>query len=404
MFRLERELAERMYRRANGARAIVATPTLAQGLNLPAELAILAGDKRSDPDGLGRDDLAAHELLNAAARAGRAGHVSNGIVLLIPEPYVVVDRLDRLEPQARKKLEAILPEDDRCVDIYDPLGIVLDRISTGESVDGDSAYVINRLLATRSSQAEEDAPLFDLNRSLGRFAAVRDDAGREFDEKLAGFTSEMLRVIPEGLTHEIAFEATQTGLSISVIQGLHQRIASEVGELPTSVSDWIVWAFEWFKSDDTVADSFFGAVASPLNGACGLARDGEITDAAFDGILSGVLAWVAGRTIRDIEVALGGELAKADGTATTCPRARDLVNSVIPRGLSYALGVIGSVALKQEVQLKQTSVSIDVLECLGAATRLGYDRPQKLRFMQRHRQYLSRVSVHAAFRQAEFDF
>ena len=46
--RLERDLAERMFRRSNGAKVIVATPTLAQGLNLPAHIAILAGDKRAD--------------------------------------------------------------------------------------------------------------------------------------------------------------------------------------------------------------------------------------------------------------------------------------------------------------------------------------------------------------------
>lgn len=48
MLRIERELSERMYRRADGAMVIVATPTLAQGLNLPAQMAILAGDKRAE--------------------------------------------------------------------------------------------------------------------------------------------------------------------------------------------------------------------------------------------------------------------------------------------------------------------------------------------------------------------
>jgi replicative superfamily II helicase len=39
MLRLERDLAERMFKRPDGAKVIVATPTLAQGLNLPAQLA-----------------------------------------------------------------------------------------------------------------------------------------------------------------------------------------------------------------------------------------------------------------------------------------------------------------------------------------------------------------------------
>jgi replicative superfamily II helicase len=41
MLRLERDLAERMFKRPNGAKVIVAKPTLARGLNLPAHLATL---------------------------------------------------------------------------------------------------------------------------------------------------------------------------------------------------------------------------------------------------------------------------------------------------------------------------------------------------------------------------
>jgi replicative superfamily II helicase len=82
MIALERRLVEALFRRSDGPYAIVATPTLAQGMNLPAQLAILAGDKRHDAEG--RAPLEAHEILNAAGRAGRAGYLANGIVLMIP--------------------------------------------------------------------------------------------------------------------------------------------------------------------------------------------------------------------------------------------------------------------------------------------------------------------------------
>ena len=132
MLRLERDLAERMFRRPDGAKVIVATPTLAQGLNLPAELAILAGDKRGDADRKSREDLEAHEILNAAARAGRAGHLANGVVLLIPEPIISFSDASTLTLPAIQKLKSVLPEDDRCVVISDPLEIVLDRLMQGQ--------------------------------------------------------------------------------------------------------------------------------------------------------------------------------------------------------------------------------------------------------------------------------
>lgn len=83
---------------------IVATPTLAQGLNLPAHLAILAGDKRAGENPGDREDLEAHELLNAAARAGRAGHLANGIVILIPEPLIKFTRKKTLNDQLKISL------------------------------------------------------------------------------------------------------------------------------------------------------------------------------------------------------------------------------------------------------------------------------------------------------------
>jgi hypothetical protein len=110
-----------MFRRSNGAQVIVATPTLAQGLNLPAHIAILASDMRADPDDGGREALGAHELLNAAARAGRAGHLANGVVLLIPEDILTFSDGKPLTSNAVSKLASILPEDDRCLDMYDPL-------------------------------------------------------------------------------------------------------------------------------------------------------------------------------------------------------------------------------------------------------------------------------------------
>jgi replicative superfamily II helicase len=185
MFRLERELAERMFRRTGGAAVIVATPTLAQGLNLPAQLAILAGDRRASEEG-GREDLEAHEILNAAARAGRAGHLANGAVLLIPEPIIEFGKGKPLENKVVEKLRAVLPENDRCVTISDPLEVVLDRLTDGQSLDRDVQYTINRMALLREAEDEDRSPsTFDLNRSLAAYAARQTATEKEFYSKVA---------------------------------------------------------------------------------------------------------------------------------------------------------------------------------------------------------------------------
>jgi replicative superfamily II helicase len=84
LLREERELHESLFRRPDGIRALFATSTLAQGMNLPSEVVIISGDSRFDPDADKMKKLEAHELLNAAGRAGRAGEGAQGFVLLVP--------------------------------------------------------------------------------------------------------------------------------------------------------------------------------------------------------------------------------------------------------------------------------------------------------------------------------
>ena len=84
----ERQLHEDLFRRANGVNVMVATSTLAQGMNLPSEVVIIAGDSRFNQDANRMERLEAHELLNAAGRAGRAGEVSQGFVLIVPSKVV----------------------------------------------------------------------------------------------------------------------------------------------------------------------------------------------------------------------------------------------------------------------------------------------------------------------------
>jgi superfamily II DNA/RNA helicase len=237
MFRLERELAQSMFQRPDGATVIVATPTLAQGLNLPAQLAVLAGDRRASEEG-GREDLEAHEILNAAARAGRAGHLANGVVLLVPEPIIGFTPKKFLGREVLLKLRAVLPEDDRCVTISDPLEVVLDRLTEGQALDRDVRYTINRMALLRESEDGAQLPsMFDFNRSLAAYAARQAAAEKEFNDKVDA----MKRAIEEeleGETDSAVFAlASKSGLPADVLVRLRQRLTSQVGSLPTSIGN-----------------------------------------------------------------------------------------------------------------------------------------------------------------------
>ncbi|MDP2756505.1 MAG: DEAD/DEAH box helicase [Desulfurivibrionaceae bacterium] len=400
MLRLERELAERMFKRGNGAKVIVATPTLAQGLNLPAHLAILAGDKRSGADQNGREDLEAHEILNAAARAGRAGHLANGVVLLIPEPIISFSQDKPLETEVIQKLKSILPEDDRCVVINDPLEIVLDRLMQGESLDADVRYMVNRMATFHETGAiEEPTLLFDLRKSLGAFAASKRQAEAEFEAKIIDLQKAIAKEIPDEADNTMAALASQSGLSMALLSNLKKRVSVGTGSLPVTVEDWLIWTVNWLAEDESARASLLYDVKRSVLGACGRKKDGEITGEELTFILPGLLAWIGGKPLAYIEKELGGTPDAGSLAKQVCPRARELVGGVIPRSISFIMGLVSHVVKEVNPFDAQESLSHQVVECLGTAVRKGYDTPEKVFFAGNHPTSLSRVQMHELWSQ-----
>lgn len=88
----ERIISEHYFKSKDGVNVLVATPTLAQGINLPADIVLIAGDKRFDGNSM--EQIKAHEILNAAGRAGRAGFRSHGTAILIPS--IIATYLDNV--------------------------------------------------------------------------------------------------------------------------------------------------------------------------------------------------------------------------------------------------------------------------------------------------------------------
>jgi hypothetical protein len=323
MLRLERDIAERMFRRPDGAQVIVATPTLAQGLNLPAHIAILASDMRADPDDGGREALGAHELLNAAARAGRAGHLANGVVLLIPEDILTFSDGKPLTSNAVSKLASILPEDDRCLDMYDPLQTILDRINAA-AADPDVEYALNRLSTVVAPGDAETTAVnrFAVDKSFAAFKAAKRNDQETFNSQVARL-NERLANRSTGADDGVLVElAAQSGAPIAVLKRLRERLAAAAQN--PAVLDWMSWIFAWQIEDANARLSLLGREKGAILGAVGRKVDADLTADAMKELLPGVSAWLTGKPLKEIEHALGGDpQAKAE-----CPRARRLITRV----------------------------------------------------------------------------
>lgn len=398
MLRLERKLAEDLFRRAGGAQAIVATPTLAQGLNLPAELAILAGDRRAGEDGT-REELEAHELLNAAARAGRAGHHANGVVILIPEPIITYDSkdLDTLSGRLQDALESVLPEDDRCIIASDPLAIVLDRVMQGNLADPEVRYTVNRIaaLAAGDGDAANDANF--LLRSFSAFQARRRADEQAYMIRVQRLWGEALKVVEAHQDPSVLRLASQSGIEPDLLDGLRQRLLDGIGELPLDVPGWLDWILDWLKQDEVARHDLLLDVRRSVNAAVGQPAMAALSEAAIEALREPLKSWIEGKPMNAIEQLLGGEPFSEKETARLLPRARELSGTVIPRGLSFIAGVVARLVEELELPTKQLGLSPLMLQSLAACVRRGFDRRDKLEFANADRTLVGRVQAHRAY-------
>ena len=397
MFALERKLSEKLFRRSTGAKVIVATPTLAQGLNLPAELAILAGDKRSGDEGE-REDLEAHELLNAAGRAGRAGHLANGVVILIPEPIITFHPQRKLPRDVVRKLKSVLPEDDRCITLTDPLEVVLDRVMEGDLVDRDVRYTVNRLAALSAT----DGAITSNNLLVRSFAAYRARQRNEeqaYMAKVAVLWAAARAVIEDDPHPSVILLASQSGMALDLLERLRQNLIDDVDH-PTTITDWIMWVLDWLSSDEDARRNVLGDTARAINAAIGRKADTALDAAAILALKDPTRAWLEGQPLNAIEGILGGSPDSIKQAQRLLPRAREFVGTVIPRSLSFVVSVVARMAEEMEENGGDSDRDTSILRSLSGALRRGFGTVAKLEFANSNRAIVGRVKVHRAYQAA----
>jgi hypothetical protein len=388
MIAAERRLAEAIFRKRDGASVIVATPTLAQGMNLPAELAILAGTMRHDENG--RSPLKHHEILNAAGRAGRAGHLANGTVLLIPEPVVGFAQNGRPTTAAYQMLATVLPPNDQCVQIEDPLSALLDRIQLGDVDGADVRYFLSRLRVGDGEEEEPDRALALMARSFAAFRASKANAAVDFDAKLGA-----LRVALEANRQNAQVATVKvaafSGMQVEPLTALVARVEADIDHLPATIIGWCEWLVDFFIADRASYEFLFGQDVETVKAVTrGRKTGGASTDAELTLLKRGLRAWLTGEPFASIEVALG---VAPEGVAT-CKRARDFAHRIMNRRFYLIANATAALVREKLAAEGRVSVNPAVLEVLGVAVRKGLDSPEKVVFANRSSAVRSRVLIH----------
>lgn len=397
LLNFERALHESLFKRNDGLNVLVATSTLSQGMNLPGDVVIIGGDSRFDLDANQMSRLEAHELLNAAGRAGRAGDRSHGFVIVVPSKVVDFDDESSRINQYWTELRGIFSQGDQCLNIEDPLEPLLDRIHETSSADDPmTEYLVGRLplsfgedghsvdktseVVSRSFAAFKRRQLGDIGWMQSRIDAVHTVRSKmdQFD-KSSGWQDRL---------------SASIGFSPSFVRDLAEAFAGGCAN-DASVVGWKCWYVDWLSARKDMLpklirtetlESFLGTPYKKLED--NQTRGEMISESLFD-LLD---LWMSGAELREIELAVGTK----PSLVKTCERARDFVLDIVPE-LSYLFGVPSLVA---QAMVDEGLLGGEVplsLSLLSACVKEGLDSSEKAVLRSSMDRIVNRRSVHTEF-------
>ena len=368
LLREERLLHESLFKRKDGINVLFATSTLAQGMNLPSEVVIISGDSRFDPEVDKMAQLEAHELLNAAGRAGRAGENSQGFVLVVPSRVVEFDNKSNLINSHWLTLQSIFAQSDQCLVIDDPTTILLDKIHAGAFEQGMPAYFLSRLPA--SDENGTDAPIRDIiSRSFAAYRARQRGDADWVESRIASAFAARKSGEPEDDAKWLDRVSGLTGVSVDILNELSKLYEdTKTGE---TTEAGICALLEWLEANP---DRFLELVRPEnIQGLFGGEYD-KLTSKRDKGayalpVISAMLRlWMNGSPLNEIEACHPKE------DKAKCKHARHFALRIVP-DLAFVAGLPARLLAAQDEDDEAIPL---VIATLGSCVREGCDSPENL--------------------------
>ena len=402
----ERQLAESLYKRKGALSVLAATPTLGQGMNLPAELVIIAEDSQYNADAGRRDILDPEDLLNAAGRAGRAGESATGIVLVIPGKVVGLNDKENKIGNRWSRLRDIFGQSDQCLVLDDPFTALMDRIHDQTTEIGDlEKYVVARLAET----SEGEDGIRDVRLGLARsFAAFRKKKADD-EDWVTSRTASALALLDDD-ADESAIDrqplrdlASMLGMPEDVLARLADDVIKTGLDTNTSVTDWCSWMFDWLQQHPN--EMFRLVKVESVEYLLGtefknLGTNAERAAMAVPLLRVGLEQWMNGASLMDIQTVLSNkqrEIKRSTG-------ARKFVIRVVP-DIAHVLAAPYQIFMRLINAEKDEPVEPSAgLAYLNQCIRRGYSsaemaayaaqmRPAKWARRQTHRRFAD-VAAH----------
>lgn len=395
----ERLFCESIYKRGNGIKALAATSTLAQGMNLPSELVLIGEDSRFDEVTDKKEILQAQELLNAAGRAGRAGEGSSGIVLVVQGKVIGIDFGAATIGAHWTALREVFGQSDQCLSIDDPLTAVLDRVHAGiaekEAVD---RYVLTQL--TLGVEGEEKASTLEaaIKRSFAGFLAKKREDVDWLEQRIQAaknfVRSETVETEEEVIHSQVA---AALGLPIDVVSRLSGALKEDSPGSEANVPMWGRWFFMWLsKNPDLLEQIFRPESLADLFGKkryAALESADEKAAVVLPVLGKLIWLWMRGDPLREMELALGTKAAQLK----TCDRARRFVLRIVPE-FAFLFGLPCLLHERAQVSASVPEPMGAAKEQLGRCVRYGFNFHEKMALHQLMRKArFSRRQVHRQY-------
>jgi len=398
---IERLLIEEYYKiKGNGSSVLIATATLAQGINLPAEIVIIAGDDRFDEESESRERVSPHELLNAAGRAGRAGLSSQGAVILIPGDIVTIEEY-KISRKWWQLKNDVFSQGDQCLVIKDPLQYFLDSIQ--ENLQGMSIDQKNILFRLKPDRISENETKQLFTKSFYHFQTLRDGNPEKFNAQLSRMLTRRneLDEISEDLLWQKEI-SVKFGVDPYIIKELVLGIENEGLEsfYSKSIGEIIFWFFEWLSSSDTYLQIIFTkeSTINEIKRCVGLKPETTTVKDVLHNlhILSDILInFVLGMPLCELNEIIRN-VSNPDNTGYLI-KARKFVNRLVPE-LSFGFGILSYVIIELANQKGLAKQDIpNHIKLLASCIREGFDTPEKL-FLKINKGLEMRVETHELFK------
>jgi hypothetical protein len=413
MLQTEQAAAEWTFKEGQ-VRLMLATPTLAQGLNLPAIGVVVAGTKMGDPRdavaGVGGREGAT--ILNSFGRAGRPGFANQGLAVLVSDKPLFTTAGQPFDPVLALNACGVLRNPDAAVGVRSPIEPFLDRVLASDTPFSTATEVELELTTLLAESPAEDHAGSVLRRTFAgyrRRQVFTDTASEHVRARIAGLKEAFLQ--QPGLPAWLNTAAMKGGVDVFRAwrmwdaYGRRGRAAlNEAGAL--NVMQWLTVFIETMRElpprrvESYMADE---EVAPRPQGASGRGRKARVTvltklrDAAtgkrgvdsvpwqmpatwrglWDELGSLVAAFLQGRTYAGIahlfwNVPLA-EVTESRGTGQAIPAVFGLIRKVI-EPLARDAGCF--VALNEDAWNAEVGTAValpESLQALPLCIRYGCD-------------------------------